>query len=173
MKQNVKTTRWLSVKPAFTMIECILTAAVVVIVMVAIMAFRYYTVASAERAENQLLASRSAYLLSEAWRGIKADPAFDPTQQDFDEDFLIEAVSEPALVASCPPGSAAEKLQSLTGVIPLGSYRIRIDEKEFYAKLLYGTDGTVPNLRSTHILIVWRDHRGVRQEYYLPTLSQT
>lgn len=157
----------------FTLIECTIALVVSMMVMGAIMTFRYYTVVSAERAENQLMAARSAYLLSEAWRGRKGDSLFDPTEQDFDSDFQIEAVGVSTLLGSYPSGSYSDKLQSQAGLTVLGNYRIQIDDKEFRARLLYGDIASVQNLRSIHILVVWQDHRGARYEYYLPTLTQS
>ena len=157
----------------FTLIECMIALVVSMMVMGAIMTFRYYTVVSAERAENQLMAARGAYLLSEAWRGQNGDLLFDPTEQDFDSDFQIETVTVSALLGTYPSGSYSNKLQSQTGLTILGNYRIQIDDKEFRARLLYGDVAGVQNLRSIHILVVWQDHRGVRYEYYLPTLTQS
>ena len=157
----------------FTLIECMIALVVSMMVMGAIMTFRYYTVISAERAENQLMAARSAYLLSEAWRGQKGDSLFDPTQQDFDADFQIEAVSMSTLLSTYPSGSYSDKIQSEAGLTVLGNYRIQIDDKEFRARLLYGDVAGVQDLRSIHVLVVWQDHRGTRYEYHFPTLTQS
>ena len=156
----------------FTLIECMTAIVVMMIVMVAIMTFRYYTVVNAERAENQLMAARSAYLLSEAWRARKGDSLFDPTEQDFDSDFQIEVLTDPNPVMHSD-GLYSDKLQGQVGLTALGNYRIQIDNKEFWARLLYGDVAGIQNLRSIHILVIWQDHRGVRYEYYLPTLSQS
>ena len=157
----------------FTLIECMIAIVVMMIVMVAIMTFRYYTVICAERAENQLMAARSAYLLSEAWRGQKGDLLFDPTEQDFDSDFQIEVLTEPSFAVMDTAGSYSGILQNPIMLKMLGSYRVQIDGKEFTANLLYGDVAGVQNLRSLHVLIDWQDHRGVRYEYYLPTLSRS
>ncbi|MHC4553045.1 MAG: hypothetical protein ACYSUT_09835, partial [Planctomycetota bacterium] len=76
-------------KGGFTLVECMLAAVMLIVILSGIMTFRYYTVFSAEQAENQLLAARAACLLSEAWRGQKGGDVFDPTQQGFDADFQI------------------------------------------------------------------------------------
>jgi len=167
--KNVKKHKY---SDGFTLIECMIAIVVLLIAMGGVMAFRYYTVSCAERAESQLMAARSACLLSEAWRGQKADASFDPTQQDFESYFQIEKMLTPGLLGVAPSGSWSEKLDGTAGLTVLGNYRIRVDDKEFLARLLYGAD-TVPNLRTIHILVVWSDHRGTRYEYYLPTFSQT
>ena len=173
MEKKCKKTKDQKCRVAFTLVESMIAIVVLMIVMGAIMTFRYYTVVSAERAENQLMAARSAYLLSEAWRGQKGDLLFDPTEQDFDSYFQIEAKAVPTLLGTYPTGSYSDKLQSQAGLTVLGNYRIQNDDKEFWARLLYEDVSGVPNLRSIHILVVWQDHRGVRYEYYLPTLSQS
>ena len=158
---------------AFSLIETMIAAVVLMIVMGSIMMFRYYTVVSAERAENQLMAARCAYLLSEAWKGQKGDPAFDPTEQDFDLDFTIQSMTSPDLLGSFPSGSYGEKLEAKADVSVLGNYRVQIDDKEFQTQLLYGELSGVDNLNLIHVLVVWKDYRGMRYEYYLPTLAQS
>lgn len=157
---------------AFSLIECMIAIVILMMAMGGIMTFRYYTVVCAERAENELMAARSAYFLSEAWRGQKADASFDPTQQDFESYFQVEKILTPGLLGMAPAGSYSEKVGSIAGLSSLGDYRIQIDGKEFLARLLYGPVGGVQNLRSIHILVVWNDFRGTRCEYYLPTFSQ-
>ncbi len=157
----------------FSIVETLLAAVVLMIAIGGIMVFRYYTVVSAERAENQLMAARCAYLLSEAWRGQKGDAAFDPTEQDFDLNFQIQQMTSPGLLGSFPTGSPGEKLKGNTGVSLLGNYRVQIDDKEFQTQLLYSELVGVQNLNVLHILVVWTDHRKGRHEYYLPTLSQS
>ena len=157
---------------AFTLLECMIAVVLLMIIFGAIMTFRYYTVACAERAENQLMAARSAYLLSEAWKGQHGDSSFDPTQQDFDSDFQISTLISQDLLDVFPVGSYSEKLQNQFGLSVLGNYSIRIDDKQFWARLLYGEEAGIPDLRSIHVLVVWQDHWGMRYECYLPTLAQ-
>lgn len=173
MKKQTDKIRYQKCKSAFTLIECLLAAVILMIVFAAIMTFRYYTVGSAERAENQLLAARCAYLLSEAWKGGKAEPSFDPVQHHFDETFQIETLASPDILMMDPAGSESQQLHQYSGLTILGNYQIRVDNKEFSTQLLYQDLPGVQNLRSIHILVVWQDSRGVRYEYYLPTLSRT
>lgn len=152
-------TRRLRHTDGFTLVECMLAALVLMVVLGGIMTFRYYTVFSAESAENQILAARAACLLSEAWRGQKGDAAFDPLQQDFDDDFQISEAS----------GTG----ESITGMSSLGNYDVELDGKEFTAQLLYRKVTGVDELLLLQVVIRWKDHRGVQQHYYLPTFSQT
>jgi type II secretory pathway pseudopilin PulG len=157
----------------FSLIECLLAGMVIMIVIVAMMTFRYAATANAEHAENQLLAARSANLLLEAWRGQKADAAFDPLMHGFESDFEIAALAVSSLLDADPAGSRAAALHSQPGLNILGNYRIEVDQKQFDMQLLYGGLAGTPNLRSIHVLVVWQDRRGARKEYYLPTLSQS
>lgn len=172
MKNRAENRKYDKHQQAFSLVECIIAGAVVMIVMVAIMTFRSTAVASAEHAEDQLLAAYSANLLLEAWRGQKADPAFDPLLHGFDTDFQIEKMTAPGLFGMDPSGSQAAGLHSQAGLTILGNYRIHIDNKEFFVQLAYGGLTGVKNLRAIHALVVWQDYRKVRCEYYLPTLSQ-
>jgi len=160
-------------KSGIGMIECLIALVAIMILMGAIMTFRYFTVVSIERAENQLMAARSAYFLSEAWRGQKGDLAFDPTQQDFDADFRVEVITSSSLLGTYPSGSYSDKLQNQAGINLLGSYRLYVDDKEFQTQLFHSDTAGVQDLRSIYILVVWQDHQGVRYEYYLPTLTET
>ncbi len=173
MKQQPGTIRSAKHRRGFSLIECMLAGVVILGVIVAMMTFRYTAVAHAEQAENQLLAARSANLLSEAWRGQRADTDFDPLLHGFHADFQIEPADVIAFPGSAPAGSRLADLQSQAGLSLLGSYRMIIDGKEFYAQLLYGSLAGVDHLRAIHVLVVWQDHRGVCHEYYLPTLSRS
>lgn len=172
MKNRIKNRKHDRRRRAFSLVECIIAGMVVMIVMIAIITFRSTAVASAEHAENRLLAARSANLLLEAWRGQRAAPAFDPLLHGFEDDFQIEQMASPGILGVDPAGSQAADLHSQAGLNVLGNYRILVDDKEFYAQLLYGGLAGVQNLRSIHVLVVWQDYRKVRDEYYLPTLSQ-
>lgn len=160
-------------RQAFSLVECLLAGMVIMIVIVAIVTFRYAAVSSAEHAENQLLAARSANLLLEAWRGQKADPAFDPLMHGFETDFEVAPLTVSSLLDADPAGSKTAAVHSQPGLNILGNYRIEVDQKEFDVQLLYGDLPGTPNLCSIHVLVVWQDHRGARNEYYLPTLSQS
>jgi len=173
MKNTIPGIRWCKQRHAFTLIECILTAAVIMIVIISVITFRYYTITDVEHAENQLLAARSACLLSEAWKGQKADAAFDPVSHNFEDGFIVENIASSTLLTQAPIGSQADTLHGLSQLNTLGIYRLQVDQKEFVAELLYGAVPWTQNLQGIHVLIVWNDQRGKRCEYYLPTLSQS
>ncbi|MHC5083045.1 MAG: type IV pilus modification PilV family protein [Planctomycetota bacterium] len=145
---------------AFTLVECLVSFVILMIAFLGIMRFRYYTVVSAEQAENELLAARSALLISEAWRATKAELTFDPVALDFVGDFEVEEIS-----------LSGDGDHSGSGTL-LGNYRITVDDKEFIARLFYRNAG-VQNLRQINVIVSWADHLGRRHQYQLPTLSQT
>ena len=60
----------------FTLLECMVVMLILMITFGGIMSFRYYAVLSAERAETELLAARTAVVISEAWRARKGADDF-------------------------------------------------------------------------------------------------
>lgn len=142
----------------FTLVECMMAALILMILITGLMGFRYYTVFNAELAENQLLAMRTACLLSEAWKGQNGDLEFDPLSQDFDDNFEVSRLS------------GAGRTRYL-GLSSLGSYQVRLDNKEFEAELFYGKMWGLSRLRSIHVIVRWQDHHGLEHEYHLPTLT--
>ena len=153
-----KTKKMKQCRAGFTLVECMLASLVLIVVVIGLMSFRYYTVLNAEAAENQLLAARAASLLAEAWRGQEGDLSFDPMQQDFDADFVITSAN-------------ASNTQWYMGLAPYGTYAVTLDGKQFQAQLFQGNMWGLSTLRSIYVIIQWTDHRGVEHEYHLPALS--
>ena len=147
---------------AFTLIECMVVMLVLMITMGGIMGFRYYSVLSAERAETELLAARAAVVISEAWRAQKGAGDFDPTQQGFDDYFQIQS------------GTVAGVGGFLIAMSThLGTYRVDIEGRSFRTDLVYQSSPDVPNARLLHVVLSWQDHKQMRQEFHLSTLTQT
>ena len=147
---------------AFTLIECMVVMLILMITLSGIMGFRYYSVLSAERAETQLLAARSATVITEAWRAQKGALDFDPIQQSFDSHFLIESGSVSAFSGTPDPSHKY-----------LGNYQIQIEGRRFNASLIYEDSVDVPNARILHVVLGWMDGKQLEQTYHLSTLTQT
>ena len=126
------------------------------------MSFRYYAVLNAQRAETELLAARTAVVLSEAWRARKGADDFDPTQYSFDGYFLVESGSVSAFSGT-----------SLPSFNSLGNYQVQIEGRRFNASLVYENSADVTNMRILHIILAWQGTTGSEQTFHLSTLSQT
>ena len=146
----------------FTLIECMVVMLILMVTVSGILGFRHYSVRNAQQAETELLAARAAVTISEAWRAQRGADDFDPTQQGFDADFQI--VSNTTMTLPGPKPS---------GAIPLGSYTIQVDGRQFTANLMYLNSTDVPNMRALHVVLVWQDRQKIRQQFHLSTLTQT
>ena len=151
-------------RKAFTLIECLTAFTILLVAFLGIMRFRYYTVVNAERAEDELLAARSALLISEAWRADLAELDFDPSMQNYVGDFTVEKMD----LSGHKEGVFGADLSSVLGV-----YKITVDDKEFVARLSCQDVDAVENLRLINVTVIWKDAQQKRYYYRLPTLSQT
>ena len=149
-------------KRGFTLVECMIMVLILMISLSGTVGFRYFAVLNAERAEDQLLAARTAQVLSDAWRGQMGAADFDPTQQGFDDDFLIQ------------PAALTEKSGWSFGTgNSLGIYRIVIEGRTFQAFLAYEDDSSVHNVRLLHITLIWQDRKLGNQQFQMSTLTRT
>ncbi|MEN8126841.1 MAG: prepilin-type N-terminal cleavage/methylation domain-containing protein [Planctomycetota bacterium] len=146
----------------FTLVECMVVMLILMITIGGIMSFRYYSVLSAERAEAQLLAARTAVAISEAWRGQRGADDFDPTQQSFDSHFQILPASIITVSKTSP-----------SGALFLGSYWVEIEGRRFQASLMYENSADVPNARLLHVVMYWQDRKQLQRTFHLSTLTQT
>lgn len=146
----------------FTLVECMVVILILTITFSGIMSFRYFAVLNAERAETQLLAARAAVVVSEAWRAQKGADDFDPTEQSFDDHFLIQ-----------PGGASAFSGAAEPGYIHLGNYQVQIEGRQFRASLMYENSADVTNVRILHVVLAWRDGKQLQQSFHLSTLTQT
>ena len=149
-------------KRGFTLVECMIMVLILMISLSGAVSFRYFAVLNAERAEDQLLAARTAQVLSDAWRGQMGAADFDPTQQGFDDDFQIQAAA------------LTEKSGWSFGTgNSLGIYRIVIEGRTFQAFLAYEDDSSVHNVRLLHITLIWQDRKLGNQQFQMSTLTRT
>ena len=146
----------------FTLVECMIVMLILMVTFGGIMSFRYYAVLSAERAETQLLAARAAVVVSEAWRAQKGADDFDPTQQSFDDHFLIQSGSVSAFSGAAGPG-----------YMHLGNYQILVEGRRFRASLVYKNSAAAQNVRILHVILAWQDGKQLEQTFHLSTLTQT
>ena len=145
----------------FTLIECMVVTLILMITIGGIMGLRYYSVLSAERAETELLAARTAVTISEAWRAQKGAIDFDPIHQGFDNHFQIAIDDSAGVIESSP-----------SGALHLGSYQVLVEGREFVANLMYQNDAGIPNARMLHVVLIWQDRTRASQRFYLSTLTQ-
>lgn len=149
-------------KKAFSLLECMVTLVLLLMTVGAVMSFRCYTVTAAERAEDQLMAAHTAYLLAEAWKCSKGDPSFNPTERSYADGFVVET----------DPSAEGVELAGFSGNYA-GSWRVLVGGKQYGAHLYYEDYAGVDNMRQIHVIMTWQDARAKIRQFHLPTLAKT
>jgi prepilin-type N-terminal cleavage/methylation domain-containing protein len=118
---------------AFTLIEVMISLALVLVLVMAGLAARYMTVKQAVRADAYNTAGRLALLLLEGWRSTKPD-LYEPTSSISGLSSLSPAVTITAVTSGCPAPPSGFTLRNM--------YRVTADSKNFYVTLSYQEDVT-------------------------------
>jgi prepilin-type N-terminal cleavage/methylation domain-containing protein len=116
---------------AFTLIEVMISLAVVLVLVTAGLAARYLTVKQAVRADAYNTAGRLALLLLEGWRSTEPT-LYDPTGSVSGLSSLSPAVTITAGASGCPAAPS--------GFTLLNTYRVTADSKNFYVTLSYQSE---------------------------------
>jgi prepilin-type N-terminal cleavage/methylation domain-containing protein len=136
----------------FTLIEVVVSIAVVMALVMAGLAARYLTVKQAVRADAYNTAGRLAQLLLEGWRSTEPE-LYDPTGSVSALSNLSPTVT---IVANAPGCPAAP-----TGFTTLNTYRVIADRKNFYVRLAYKPEDTsVPGSEHPamlHVVVAFLD----------------
>ncbi|WP_169853219.1 type IV pilus modification PilV family protein [Anaerohalosphaera lusitana] len=148
-------------KPAFTIIEVILAMLVLSIAISGAMAFRYFSMLDARKAETRMTAARIGTLLLETWRGSGGSSLFDPLGS-IDPGILEINGQDAALF-----GGEAGVLPGNFTRLPSTSdpdYRIVLNGHNYYVTLSYqdidtDTDG-IYEIRLLNSDIRWRRDLG-------------
>ncbi len=112
----------------FTLIEVVVSIAIVMALVMAGLAARYLTVKQAVRADAYNTAGRLALLLLEGWRSTEPD-LYDPTSSVSALSSLSPTVTIVANAPGCPAAPG--------GFTTLNTYRVIADNKNFYVRLSY------------------------------------
>ncbi|MDD5457883.1 MAG: hypothetical protein PHF37_00600 [Phycisphaerae bacterium] len=123
----------------FTLVDALLAAVVIMIAVIGTMCFRYYAMTNAVKAAMRLTAARTASALMENWRGVDGASGFDPTNHLADQ-----------LDISSDDGP-----DEPDGYTKLGSYKIEINNADYYTTLSWIAEDT--GLRRLNVDIAWVD----------------
>ena len=125
-----------------TLIEIMVASVVLLIAVLGTSSIRYHTVLNARKAEAQISAARVGSLLCESWRGFLGNAAYDPVASLNPDVDIVVSVEGPAVG---------------TGYTGLGSYKVIIDEMNFYSTLSW--QDVSAGLRLLNVSVSW-DQRG-------------
>jgi len=122
---------------AFTIVDIMIAVAILVIAILGTSVNRYNGVLSARKADLQTTAVQAAQLLCEGWNGVRGTPTFRPdiaygSKLDISEDAGPSAPS---------------------GFQTLGSYRIIIEDYDYFATLSWQDVGS--DLRALSVIVSW------------------
>jgi len=116
---------------------------ILLIALIGTSTFRYAAALDGRRADAHTTAARVALALSESWRGIKGDPAYDPTA-NLGSDLEVAA------------GEGPDKPEDFT---LLGSYTVQFDDgagvNDYAATLSWKDNQTVSGLRALNVVVAW------------------
>ena len=128
-----------------TLVEIMIATVVVLVVVMGIMGYRYYSALDAKKAEVRAAAGRISLLLLEGWKGTGGATDYDP-ESAFESEFLI---SLSAIGPSVPTDFSG------TFFNLLNSYEIIIDNVYYYTTLAY-LDETATEPQMLNICTAWR-----------------
>jgi prepilin-type N-terminal cleavage/methylation domain-containing protein len=126
----------------FTLAEVTISIAVVTSIILASLGARYLTVQQAKRADAHNGAGKLALLLLEGWRGSATLSGYEPVSRFTGQMTISTSATGPA---------------TPTGFTTLGSYRVVLDNMNFYATLAY-VNATTTAPAKMHVCVGYRSH---------------
>ena len=134
MSQKTKKTWYRS---GISLTETMHAAAILSITLIGVSGYRYCSTLDARKADAYIASARIGYMLSESWRGMQGDVAYDPVAR------LGAGMTITASTGPDAPGSYTT----------LGSYEIVLNDITFYATLSWTNISST--LRALNTTIVW------------------
>jgi prepilin-type N-terminal cleavage/methylation domain-containing protein len=133
----------------FTLVEIMMTIAILSVVVIGASGYRYYAALDARKAAMQSTASRIGLLLCESWRGVNGIDTYNPAAQFASELAISENVS-----------LYEDGYKDGTFTL-LGKYEISINGTNYCAILSWKDVST--GLRALNIVVVWPLQNGYLQ----------
>ena len=129
-------------RTGLTLIEIMVTIAILAIAVLGTSAFRYTTALGAREANLKTTAAQIAQLLCESWRGASDPNTFEPT-----------ALTSLELASSLMITSDHTMHEVPTDFVLLGAYAIATNKADYHAALLWKE--VTPGLRALNIIVAW------------------
>ncbi len=147
-------------RSAFTIVEAMIAAVVLVIAVIGTSVYRYQAALGARHADLYSTGVRLSLMLCEGWSGEGGTTSYDPVTTFTPDLDIIDTNS-----AGAP-----------TGFTELGSYEIIVDGFKYYAALSWKNMGN--KITSLHIVVSWDYREGTNQNssnqsYRLTTYVKT
>lgn len=134
MSQKIKKNRY---RPGISLTEAMYAAAILSITVIGVSGYRYCSMMDARKADAYIASARIGYLLSESWRGMQGDEAYDPV----------------ARLGAGTTITTSEGPDAPGGYTVLGSYKIVLNDITFYATLSWKDISST--LRALNTAVVW------------------
>lgn len=134
-------TRQLNRSKGMSLIEVMIAIAVLAVVMVGSLMYRYYTTLDEKEAEEQTAASRIATLLCESWRGVKGAEDYDPVVHLSPELKIVPITSTNIESVYSKPA----------GFNLLGRYAVSLEDQKYHVALAWKDVST--NLRALGVVV--------------------
>lgn len=120
-----------------SLIDIMVSTSVLLIAVIGTSQYRYFATLGDRKADLDMTAARVGLMLCENWRGLNGDEDYDPVA-NLDSNLNITESEGP------------EEPEDYT---PLGSYRIHVNNCNYYATLSW--NDVQPGLRALNITMVW------------------
>ena len=124
-------------RPGMTLSETMHAVAILSITLIGVSGYRYCSMLDARKADAYVASARIGYMLSESWRGMQGDEAYDPVTR------LGDGMTITASTGPDAPG----------GYTALGSYEIKLNDITFYVTLAWKDLSS--SLRALNTNLVW------------------
>lgn len=134
MSQNTAKTWYRS---GTTLTETMHAIAILSITLIGVSGYRYCSTLDTRKADAYIASARIGYMLSESWRGMQGDVAYDPV----------------ARLGGGMTITASEGPDAPAGYTILGNYKIVLNDITFYATLSWKDISSA--LRALNTTIVW------------------
>ena len=134
MIQKTNKTRY---RAGISLTETMHAVAILSITLIGVSGYRYSSTLDSRKADAYIASARIGYMLSESWRGMQGDIAYDPV-----------ARLGAGMTITASTGPDAPK-----GYTTLGSYEIVLNDITFYATLSWMNISST--LRALNTTVVW------------------
>ena len=133
---------------AFTLVEIMLSVAVLLIALIGTAGYRYQSALDSQKSRLHINAARVGLSLSESWRGLKGSQSYDPAVHLGSDLSIAENVPLEAAW-----GTSVGVTASTEGFQLLGVYTITSDGVDYHAILSWKDVST--GLRALSIVVTW------------------
>jgi hypothetical protein len=139
IKKRTKAQKKKSFFSGVSIVEVMICIVVLLVAILGTTAYQYSAALNGRKANLQATAARTALMIGEAWNGMFGNTTFNPSMLSSNELSINNGDGEDAP----------------TGFTAIGSYKILIENNDYYATLSYKNIDTLTKFRALCITVSW------------------